>query len=1275
MSYDVVPSAALATAVQTLEISSLSTPKATPEAIPLQAPAAGETVTVGAQPGAVYALLFAPRDVTLRAEGDDLVLAFAAGQEGEEGRLVFQDMAGTLEGDAAPLFRIAGTEVSAGELYGQSLLLAGAAAEGLETAAGENLLGGGGNVYSDNLGDILDLLVAQGVIDPTELSFRLIELEDEIFGVQESSVENGSLVINEIGLGVDMGVHLQLAGIDIILEGPINYVEFFNDTGKAFESQDLVVEFLNPAGVVVSLALPDGLSVPAGGFLVLYQFADDELASTDVYGQVFNAAGVALGGFHLAGETFWDLGENTSEALAVNLVAGGESLDTFAANLELADLAALTNAGWTPSDVSPADFDLQFETFNGQTSPLQNIFSRVFGGGSADSDTAADWTTNGEATEGALNQVPGIGSGPTDANPEDAWHDDLDPQQMNDDPLAGQTVQQAGDGGELLEGFGGPDFLFGGAGSDTLYGGSAAEVATQGALNSFEPGEIPDEDFSDHNDFLAGGAGDDALYGGAGADYLVGGQGADSIDGGSGGDLIYGHGAPLGGLPGDDAGDDDGNGDFLAGDGFNNQGSDGVSTDSLVNRGGDDTIEGGAGNDFAAGEALAYSEAESAVAGARNDDPSGSADPDGNDILLGGSGSDVLAGEALARSTVGAANAVAQNLTENGGTVGSDVVGGGEGEDALAGEVLALSENHLAFAIAFALSDDGIAGNDTAAGGDGGDLLAGESLAIGGIAGLASATVEAEGASAEAGNDLLLGQDGNDAIAGEAFGYGDAGASASATTAAGSGAVAAGDALDGGAGHDLISGDALAVANSGSAQADVHHQAALDGAAGGDTIDAGEGDNLVAGDAAVLGDEESEAQVTNQALGTGAAGSDLIVSGSGQDTIAGDALALGGGLALVMNLAVLGFLADVGADTIESGEGDDLVSGDALALDGGTAQVLNDDLDQPVGNDSIVAGGGNDTIAGDALSEGGTATVENGGDDTIVAGTGDDLISGDALALVGVAHTTNGGDDLIFAGDGNDTVFGDSNGSDTDGGDDTLAGGAGEDRLFGNGGNDLLDGGADDDTLEGGAGNDTLHGGDGDDLMDGGEDADTLYGGDGGDFLNGSFGEDLLYGDAGDDFLFGGTNADTLYGGEGDDTLSGGFHDDLLAGGDGDDLLNGNDGSDTLEGGAGADTFEFSPDLLGVTDTVVDFSMGEGDVLDLADLLFGVGANDGATLDDFLEVSFGGGNTTIGVDFNGDGSGFTDYTIVIEGQDLTALGGSQADILQAMIDGGNLMGL
>src|SRR3546814_18283084 len=79
----------------------------------------------------------------------------------------------------------------AGEPIGVDLLIGNAQAfaqidqggpgASLETAAGDTgPQGGGVTEHSDNLGDAIDLLVAQGVIPPVQLEFGLIELEDQI---------------------------------------------------------------------------------------------------------------------------------------------------------------------------------------------------------------------------------------------------------------------------------------------------------------------------------------------------------------------------------------------------------------------------------------------------------------------------------------------------------------------------------------------------------------------------------------------------------------------------------------------------------------------------------------------------------------------------------------------------------------------------------------------------------------------------------------------------------------------------------------------------------------------------------------------------------------------------------------------------------------------------------------------------------------------------------------------------------------------------------------
>ncbi|WP_193371563.1 calcium-binding protein [Pelagibius marinus] len=1212
-------------------------------------PAAGETLVIASQAGATYLLAVASGDVTLQSDGHDLklVIRSESGGDGEgagDSQIVFQGLAELAGTGTAPVFLIGNAQVPGDLLLAQAELLAGETETPLETAGDASAQSGGASAYSDNLGEALELLTAQGVIDPTELQFRLIELEDRTDLLREGAAEeSGGLVINEIGLGVETSVMTTTVDGDGLIDGVMNYVELFNDSAKAFTTNGLTLEFLNPGGALVTLALPDGLTVPAGGFLTVHQVAELMAPTGTVFVQVFDAAGVLVDFLPLPGETNWELGADCSEALAVNLVQGAESLDTFAANLEQADLAVLTDPQWVPGPGAPAPFALLFETFNGQSSSAQTIFSRVFGG-DADSDGADDWTTNGFATEGALNDVPGfVAPGPEDPNPLDPQFDDLDPQQANPDPLAGQTVVTAGGGDDLLEGFGGPDFLFGGAGNDSLYGGSQADVAAQAALIDPQPGETPEEGFSDHNDWLFGEEGDDAIYGGAGADLLSGGDGADSVDGGSGGDLIFG--------------DDEVNlspnlADVLAGDGLNNQQDDPAGAYAIVNLGGHDTVFGGDGGDFIGGEAVAYSPDAEAQALARNDDDAGGIlDPNGNDILLGGLGTDRIAGEALAYSTTQDVNASVLNAASFGGVVGSDFIVGGGDEDIVAGEALGMTEGGEGFAAVLLNASNGAVGGDGIDGNAGEDAIAGEALAFGETLAFAHAELEAEGNAAVAGTDTLTGGGNADIIAGEVLAMANGYAAASVVTEALDGAVAGGDYIEGNSGGDWLAGELLGYSSGDTAEAGVLNSA-TDAQAGNDTLRGGGGGDIIAGEALVAGDSDSTLMVANQGDGGAVVGSDSIRGGGGDDVIAGEALVAGGGSASVENEFAAG-LPTVGQDTIEGGAGNDTISGDALATSGGSATVnhLGVFFTPPAG-DSILGGAGADIIAGDALAIDGTATVLTGGSDTILGGDGNDVISGDALVFgIGLAEITQlGGFDSIDGGAGNDLIYGDANtgGGEVNGGDDTVLGGAGEDTIFGNGGNDLLDGGADDDTLVGGSGDDSLVGDVGNDLLDGELGNDNLHGG---------LGADSLLGGLGDDFLFGGSDGDFLFGGSGNDTLVGGA------------------GGDTLSGGMDADTFGFGGALPGDTDNVTDFSLGEGDVLDFGDLLLGVGADDGVTLDDYLEVSWDGVNTTIGIDANGDASGFTDHFVVIEGQDLTSLGATQDQILQAMIDGGNLTGM
>lgn len=101
-----------------------------------------------------------------------------------------------------------------------------------------------------------------------------------------------------------------------------------------------------------------------------------------------------------------------------------------------------------------------------------------------------------------------------------------------------------------------------------------------------------------------------------------------------------------------------------------------------------------------------------------------------------------------------------------------------------------------------------------------------------------------------------------------------------------------------------------------------------------------------------------------------------------------------------------------------------------------------------------------------------------------------------------------------------------------------------------------------------------------------------------------------------------------------------------------------------------------TPGTPTVVDTISDFQAGAGgDVLNLDDLLPGP-VNNGtslATLDDYLQFSFSGGNTTVHVDHNAGATFQPTMNIVLTGTDITGAGTLSAQtIIQNLLDNGNL---
>ena len=147
--------------------------------IPVDRPGPGEVIEVAAAPGQTYVLNFDPAIVEIRVVGNDLVLIFPDG-----GQIVLLGLGGIGPGDSPPIFEIAGEAIPGDALFAQAVALTtpGEAAPGtvptLETAAGQAAaVGTGATRYSDDHGQVIDLLDPQGVIPPVFLEFRLIDLE------------------------------------------------------------------------------------------------------------------------------------------------------------------------------------------------------------------------------------------------------------------------------------------------------------------------------------------------------------------------------------------------------------------------------------------------------------------------------------------------------------------------------------------------------------------------------------------------------------------------------------------------------------------------------------------------------------------------------------------------------------------------------------------------------------------------------------------------------------------------------------------------------------------------------------------------------------------------------------------------------------------------------------------------------------------------------------------------------------------------------------------
>ncbi|MEP1080015.1 Ig-like domain-containing protein [Leptolyngbya sp. PL-A3] len=142
------------------------------------------------------------------------------------------------------------------------------------------------------------------------------------------------------------------------------------------------------------------------------------------------------------------------------------------------------------------------------------------------------------------------------------------------------------------------------------------------------------------------------------------------------------------------------------------------------------------------------------------------------------------------------------------------------------------------------------------------------------------------------------------------------------------------------------------------------------------------------------------------------------------------------------------------------------------------------------------------------------------------------------------------------------------------------------------------------------------------------------------DVLLGLGGNDTLIASQGNDVLDGGAGNDRGLGGAGNDRLTGGSGNDRLVGELGNDVLVGGIGSDTLAGNAGRDTFVYN-NLREAGDIIKGFS-GREDLIDLRPIMsrapYG-GSNAFARFVQYVRLQQVGADTRVRIDADGMGAG------------------------------------
>jgi len=115
----------------------------------------------------------------------------------------------------------------------------------------------------------------------------------------------------------------------------------------------------------------------------------------------------------------------------------------------------------------------------------------------------------------------------------------------------------------------------------------------------------------------------------------------------------------------------------------------------------------------------------------------------------------------------------------------------------------------------------------------------------------------------------------------------------------------------------------------------------------------------------------------------------------------------------------------------------------------------------------------------------------------------------------------------------------------------------------------------------------------------------------------------------------------------GHDIVNGGAGNDIIFGQEGNDILDGGSGADRMTGGSGGDTFVISADAIGaINDVITDFNPGQGDQIDLSELLSGIAPGTDLETTGYVSIVQNGANAELQVDVDGGGNNFQTVAVL-----------------------------